>query len=118
MIVLGVISVGNKKAFPAHPDCALQLKLEISFLSGTYCFLPNQLETLKCFGCNAPYLGLFCPPPPPFPIPLVHLAALSESDAWAAPLSGPESSLTRPFPAGSKLKNPLHIALHVIFSLE
>lgn len=33
---------------------------------------------------------------------VLNLAVLSESDAWAAPLSEPDSSMTRPFPAGSK----------------
>lgn len=33
---------------------------------------------------------------------VLNLAVLSESDAWAVPLSGPDSSLTRAFPTGSK----------------
>lgn len=33
---------------------------------------------------------------------VLNLAVLSESDAWAIPLSEPDSSMTRPFPTGSK----------------
>lgn len=33
---------------------------------------------------------------------VLTVAVLSESDAWAVPLSGPDSPLTRAFPTGSK----------------
>lgn len=71
---------------------------------------PKQWENIKCFGANAPDLACSAP--------LLNLVVLSESDAWGAPLSEPESSLTRSFPTGSKFYISLHTVLHFVLSLK
>lgn len=69
----------------------------------------KELQTLQCFGS----IPLTWPS-----LYLLNLVVLSESDAWGAPLSEPESSLTRSFPTGSKFNRSMHIVQHILYSLE
>lgn len=106
-----------------HPVCCLLLRLMICFfLIKTFIDLPIWdvsplppivfIRLTNQISCGA----LIIKPLTWTPLSPLNLVALSESDAWATPLS--QSSLTRPFPTGSKFCNFLHILLHVIFPLE
>lgn len=63
----------------------------------------DQSVTFRlCHIINGQWITHFSGTDPDEAFSVLNLAVLSESDAWAIPPSEPDSSMTRPFPTGSK----------------